>query len=54
MNKKNSQKEFEKEIEILSKQVEPEELLTLGILKGFTRNDLKAMVKEAPFKLKAF
>lgn len=41
---KKDYKDFQKEIEILRAEVEPEELFVLGFLKGFTRNDLKLMI----------
>lgn len=43
-------KDFEKEVEILRNEVEPEELFVLGFLKGFTRNDLKVMMNNQAFK----
>ena len=48
MNKENSEKEFEKEIEALKEQLDPSEVFILGFLKGFTRNDLKIMAQREP------
>lgn len=38
---KTSQTMLEEEIEILGKQLDPQEIFLLGFLKGFNRNNLK-------------
>lgn len=50
MNKinKKSEKEFEKEIQALGKQLDKNEVFILGFLKGFTRSDLKIMAQQQP------
>lgn len=45
---KTNQKKFNEEIQILKEQLKLEEIYILGLLKGFSRNDLKAMMKDMP------
>jgi hypothetical protein len=45
MNKQNTN-EFKEELQLLTPQLQPEELFILGFLKGFTRSDLKCMIQD--------
>ena len=48
MKNQSSQEEFKEEVEMLREQLKLEDIYILGLLRGFKRENLRAMMDEIP------